>query len=994
MCAGASDAAAQTWTVPVRGSWVADDDARGSGVALAGPGVGSEIVVSSREHSAVRQAAKFLAGDIGKISGYTPPIVSAPSGGRIAIHLVTLGRDSLPRLIRQGALHGRAEAYHIATDRAAVWLVGADFRGTAYAAYTLSERLGIDPLYLWTGYAPEKHSTLVLKPTDYFAGPASFKYRGLFHDDEDILPRPFEDTGYPLRIGDVPLVWYQRLFETALRLRLNMVAPYTRVHRRYEVQNLASAWGLFYTSHHYDILLSNPFGMERFGLGRARNAGATWDWFGNRAGMLNYWRGGVLENRALDALWPVGLRGAEDRAYDFPSNTSVAEQARVFRSVIDSQMSMTRTLVPADKKPVFTFTLYSEMLDKFERQTLDVPADVMLVWPDDNDGIMRGLPKQPGKWRHGVYYHLAYFGSSAKQVTHVISPYRVAGEFTRIINAGANEYVLVNVSELRDFVMETRMIADIAWDAPAALAAPDPAARFVNWWSREYFGAAAAPDAAAAYAQYYRMLDRFDQLWRGADRFQDVLRELHKRFTGEPYQPLSPDTVAMLERREREYRGAMATIEKARTHMSRAQQQFFFDNVTLGLLIDWRPTQAALALANALREPDPARAWSLSEAARIPLDALEMEILRAEWPPFEGWYRKTWIRRETRPSNVHRSYEQLRVFLSSGGTRELTEPPGAAHPDLRRFCENGNLCSGPRADIPLEPTGGYRGNFNNHDQGHADFCVRLRQPSVTLRYPDGSASGFAITEAMLVPKSGSGVWCPESGMARLDARELVHLADGRTMLFHRGGWGFVGDDPASAVHFGHVLTSNIDTVGLRYVRSDSIGPGIPRGRWMPASTRPWTGQGQQDGNGSACAAASTEPHRISVQSIPGDMNYLNSRQTGAIPYAIYGNPSADLGTPADRARGMRYSMLTWSWINTRGGGVARALMHDGAEFYRCSDVPPIKLASVSDAQLRTPTGWVSAVYGAVRARDGSWLHGWAVYEHQHGTEPVVLHMLR
>ncbi|MDQ3132866.1 MAG: hypothetical protein M3Q99_19120, partial [Acidobacteriota bacterium] len=59
----------------------------------------------------------------------------------------------------------------ILTTQNAVWLVGANFRGTTFAAYTLSERLGIDPLYLWTGYTPEKHSKLVLKKTDYFANP-------------------------------------------------------------------------------------------------------------------------------------------------------------------------------------------------------------------------------------------------------------------------------------------------------------------------------------------------------------------------------------------------------------------------------------------------------------------------------------------------------------------------------------------------------------------------------------------------------------------------------------------------------------------------------------------------------------------------------------------------------------------------------------------------------------------------------------------------------
>ncbi len=119
--------------------------------------------------------------------------------------------------------------------------------------------------------------------------------------------------------------------------------------------------------------------------------------------------------------------------------------------------------------------------------------------------------------------------------------------------------------------------------------------------------------------------------------------------------------------------------------MNDQQQQYFFEHVVLGLLIDWRPTQAAIKLIEALDNPDITKSWKLCEEGRQPLEQLELEILRAERPPFENWYRKTWIRRETKPSNVHRSYEQLRVFLSSRGTRKLTEPEGAARPDLTKF---------------------------------------------------------------------------------------------------------------------------------------------------------------------------------------------------------------------------------------------------------------------------------------------------------------------
>ncbi len=680
-----SSAAAQEWSQLVRGSWVANGAAQAGDIILADRNAGCEIVVSEKENSAVKQAAAFLVGDIEKINGYKPPIIATPSGRRVAIHLVTLGNGDVPEQIAQAKLRHKWEAYQILTNENAVWLVGANFRGTAFAVYTLSERLGIDPLYHWTGYTPDKHPKLVLKKTNHFTASPTIKYRGLFHDDEDILPRPFEDSGYPLRIGDVPTVWYERFFETALRLRLNMVAPYTRAHRRFEVQKLASDWGLFYTSHHYDILLSNPFGIERFGLGKARNAGTTWDWLTNKEGMLNYWRGGIMENRELDSIYPVGLRGTDDRSYTFPPNMSEAEKSKIFQDVIETQVRLTKELLPKDKQHIFHFTLYTEMLTKYQEGSFDVPADVIIVWTDNNDGEMRALPQSLGKWKQGVYYHLAYFGGTVKQLTHTITPQRVASEFEKIVDARATEYLLVNVSELREYVMEARMIADIGWNAPDILNSSDAAQRYVNWWSREYFGAKAARDASESYANYYQLINAYDKLWYGADRFQDILDRLGKKFNGQAYEPVPRETLVALTQRDEMYRAAMKAVSRALDQMNSQQQQYFFEHVVLGLLIDWRPTEAAIKLIEALDTPDLRKSWKLCEESRKPLEDLEVEILRAEHPPFENWYRKTWIRRETKPSNVHRSYEQLRVFLSSRGTRSLTEPEGAARPDLTKF---------------------------------------------------------------------------------------------------------------------------------------------------------------------------------------------------------------------------------------------------------------------------------------------------------------------
>ena len=665
-CLASAQTAPAPWTTPLRGAWIQTGPPAQGDVNL----TASEIVVSDSENTNVRQAAEFLAGDLEKICGHRPPVVKTAAGGdRAAIHMVTLGHGEVPATVNAASLQGQWESYRIVTAGRDVWLVGSNPRGTAFAAYTLSERLGTDPLYIWTGYRPEHHDPLVLKRTNFSQTPPEFRYRGFFHDDEDLLPRPFDANGYPLQTGDVPLDWYKRFFETALRLRMNMVAPYTRVHRRFEVQKLASDWGLYYTSHHYDILVSNPFGLVRFNLAAERGIRPEWNWFTNREGMLTFWRGGLMENRDIDVIWPVGMRGTEDRPFVFPQGTTDDDKAKTFREVIGEQVKMVTDALPKDKTPLFHFTMYSEMLPQYQRNpaAFDLPANVMVVWPDDNDGHMRALPSGLGKWKHGVYYHLAYLGGRlTKQLTHTVGPAVVAEQFDKIVKSGATEYMLVNVSELRDYVMGARMLVDITWDAPAIYRTPDAAGRYTAWWSREYFrnSSSATEDA---YKRYFGLLNAPDTLWSAPDAIQDLLDRLHARVMGEKTSPMDSAAMTQMQSRSRQLEEALAAESKAENGMTPSEQRFFSIDVALGLRVAASQTQAALKLDEALRAPDSARMWQLVREARTPLEQLEVELERGEYPPFDRWYQESWIRTTLSPSNPHRPYIQLRAFIASEG---------------------------------------------------------------------------------------------------------------------------------------------------------------------------------------------------------------------------------------------------------------------------------------------------------------------------------------
>ena len=387
-----ASAIAQQWTEPVRGSWISDG---AEGLVLVELGRVLDIVVSPDAHSAVQQAAKFLAMDIEKITGQIPAVAPEPEENSPFIRLATIGKDDVPADQGFQSLEGKWEAYRILTLGNGVWLVGSNPRGTAFAAYTLSERLGVDPLYHWTRYEPDQHDTLVMKRIVFSVGEPTFKYRGLFHDDEDTLPREVDKNGYPVYAGGtIDPVWYERYFETALRLRMNQVAPFVRTRRPYEVRLTASDWGLYYSSHHYDILLSNPFGYDRFGLADKRGVEGQYNWANNREGILKYWRAGVEENKNLDCIWPVGLRGTADTSYKFPKGTTQEEKNKVFTKAIRDTVEMTKQMLPEGKDAVFHFTMYGEMLGAFRAGTLELPEDVILVWNDDGDGRMRALPTE------------------------------------------------------------------------------------------------------------------------------------------------------------------------------------------------------------------------------------------------------------------------------------------------------------------------------------------------------------------------------------------------------------------------------------------------------------------------------------------------------------------------------------------------------------------------------------------------------------------------
>jgi hypothetical protein len=241
--------------------------------------------------------------------------------------------------------------------------------------------------------------------------------------------------------------------------------------------------------------------------------------------------------------------------------------------------------------------------------------------------------------------------------------------------------MLVNVSELRDYVMGARMIADITWNAPAVYAGADPAGRFVAWWTREYFAPAAAR-ARAAYDAYHALLDTPDKLWYASDAVQNLIERVWHRANGTPFTPFNADTLAVLRSRIALLDTALAREAEAAAALDRTERRFLSVDVGLGLRVDERQTRAALELVEALQAPDSTTMWRLAGEALTPLAQLESDFALLEYPPFDRWYDETWIRAGLQRNNPHRAYVELRAFIGSDGRSRLEPPvfPGFGRP--------------------------------------------------------------------------------------------------------------------------------------------------------------------------------------------------------------------------------------------------------------------------------------------------------------------------
>jgi len=105
----------------------------------------------------------------------------------------------------------------------------------------------------------------------------------------------------------------------------------------------------------------------------------------------------------------------------------------------------------------------------------------------------------------GIYYHTAMLNGRANQLSEMVNPGRIYSEVGRFARAGATQFFLVNISDVRPVPLSTGCAMQFVWNAAPYLAKDDSQNMdaFLNEWSRRQFGSAVAAQVAGVYRKYY-----------------------------------------------------------------------------------------------------------------------------------------------------------------------------------------------------------------------------------------------------------------------------------------------------------------------------------------------------------------------------------------------------------------------------------------------------------------------------------------------------------
>jgi Glycosyl hydrolase family 115 len=600
-------------------------------------------VISEGEPEAVQRTLEDVATDWYKVFGRRPVIVrevpASYKGPVIYMGSTGAWRDDLVRRKPAGRESFLLRIQKDGAGRPALVGTGSDMRGSIYAAYAFSEEiLGVDPWYYWVDKEPLRRGQIEIPATfDKSYGPPTFKYRGWFINDEDLLARYSPD---PLRENVFSLEALDRICETLLRLRGNMIVPATFAFPDERCNELAARRGLVLNMHHILVLGLNTFQWPK---------DVPFSYNKHPEIMEKYWQTCVDAYKKYEVVWSVGYRGKGDQPFwtNEKDMTDPVQRGDVITRAIAKQVELVRKVNPdAD----IIANMWSEGAEMVHQGLIKLPKGVTLVWPDKGNGMIQDNGQV--KAGQGIYYHTAMLNGRCNQLTEMVNPGRIYNQVGRFVKAGATTFFLVNVSDIRPVPLSTDCAMKLAWNAEPYMGKTDAQnmLAFYKDWSARQFGVDVGGEVSEVYKGYFNCPYMSDELLLGENYLQCRLRILFDKAMPliKENKPLSED---VRKRREELFALSSEGLPHMEKLLKQAEQllplipadrrDFYRSHVILQIQIHLFSLGALKTGCQALmayESGDKTKAVSFVETQLQIFDKIYPELHKAEYGKWAAWF--------------------------------------------------------------------------------------------------------------------------------------------------------------------------------------------------------------------------------------------------------------------------------------------------------------------------------------------------------------------
>lgn len=452
-------------------------------------------------------AVNELADDVKELTGKRPEIMQADSFSKNGIYIGEASNALFKNRKEQKELLNQWEKFSIKKEKDNLVITGSDVRGTVYAIFEISDRLGISPWKWWADVHPIKQEKLSLKLSgkNIITSP-SVQYRGIFLNDEDWALQPWAAKTFEPETGDIGPKTYEKIFQLLIRLKANTIWPAMHPSTKgfFTIagnKEMAQKYHIVIGSSHAEPMLRNNVDEWK------PKIYGDYNYFTNKAKVDQYWQERLdeLKSAKNETIMTLGMRGVHDSKMEGAKDLN--ESISMVEKIIGNQREM---LSNTFKKPLAeipqAFVPYKEVLELYDNG-LKVPSDITLVWPDDNYGYIRRLSNEEEQKRtggSGVYYHISYWGRPHDYLwLSTMQPGLIWYEMNKAYQNGANKMWIVNVGDIKPAEYDTELFLDMAWNINSIKS--DGINQYLKDWASREFSPKISSEASAVFEEYYRL---------------------------------------------------------------------------------------------------------------------------------------------------------------------------------------------------------------------------------------------------------------------------------------------------------------------------------------------------------------------------------------------------------------------------------------------------------------------------------------------------------